>query len=133
LAGLLARVDYDPHVAIVLDTAHLWGSGSDLATESGLASTLVELEAALPVERLVAVHANDSKVALGSHKDRHENIGQGTIGAAAFARMLAHPLLRPLPWIMEVPGYDGNGPDAQNLATLRQLAVSPRRPVSLAS
>jgi deoxyribonuclease-4 len=122
LTAILSRLDHDPAVAFVLDTAHLWGSGCDLATAAGLEATLAALRAALPVDRVVAVHANDSKVPLGSHKDRHENIGQGQIGAAAFARMLAHPLLRPLPWILEVPGYDGTGPDAPNLATLRRLA-----------
>ena len=123
LAGLLHRLDHHPSVAVALDTAHLFGSGYDLASEAGLATTLEELVRLLPVARVIAVHANDSKVPLGSHKDRHENIGQGTIGEAAFARMLAHPLLRSLPWIMEVPGYDGAGPDAQNLATLRRLAA----------
>lgn len=124
LAAILDRLDGHPRVAMVLDTAHLWGSGCDLASEAGLATTLAQMVAALPVERIVALHANDSKVALGSGKDRHENIGQGEIGAQAFARMLAHPLLRSLPWIMEVPGYDGTGPDAPNLSTLRRLAAS---------
>jgi deoxyribonuclease-4 len=122
LGALLDRLDHHPGVAVVLDTAHLWGSGSDLASEAGLAAAAAEMTAAFPLERVVAVHANDSKVALGSHKDRHENIGQGSIGEDAFARMLAHPALRHLPWILEVPGYDGQGPDARNLATLRRLA-----------
>jgi deoxyribonuclease-4 len=124
LAGLLSRLDNHPGVAVALDTAHLYGSGYDLATEAGLAATVAELTAAFPAERVVAIHANDSKVPLASNKDRHENIGQGHIGEEAFARMLAHPVLRALPWIMEVPGYDGNGPDAKNLAALRRLASS---------
>ncbi|NDB21585.1 MAG: hypothetical protein EB020_12015, partial [Proteobacteria bacterium] len=66
---------------------------------------------------------NDSKVPLGSQKDRHENIGMGEIGEDAFARMLAHPRLRDIPWIMEVPGMNGEGPDAENLAVLRRLAT----------
>jgi deoxyribonuclease-4 len=122
LAGLLERLDGDPAVAFCLDTAHLWGSGYDLASEAGLAATTAELERALPLERVVGVHANDAKVPLGSQKDRHENIGQGQIGEAAFARLLAHPLWRGWPWVMEVPGYEGQGPDAANLATLRRLA-----------
>ena len=124
LAGLLDRLDYHPSVAVALDTAHLFGSGYDLATEHGLEATVAELFGLIPAERVIAVHANDSKVPLGSHKDRHENIGQGAIGEAAFTRMLNHPKLRHLPWIMEVPGYDGQGPDAQNLLTLRRLARS---------
>jgi deoxyribonuclease-4 len=122
LAALLDRLDHDPAVAIALDTAHLYGSGYDVATEAGLESTVDEMAGLGLAERVVAIHANDSKVPLASHKDRHENIGQGTIGEAAFARMLAHPALHRLPWIMEVPGYDGQGPDARNLQTLRRLA-----------
>jgi deoxyribonuclease IV len=122
LAALLERLDGDPAVSFCLDTAHLWGSGYDLATESGLAATTAELESTIPIERVVAVHANDAKVPLGSQKDRHENIGQGQIGEAAFARMLAHPVWRRWPWVMEVPGYDGEGPDAANLEVLRRLA-----------
>jgi len=122
LAAIMARVDNDPGVAVVLDTAHMWGSGCDLATEEGLERTMREMLAAFPLERVVGVHANDSKVELGSQKDRHENIGQGFLGEAAFGRMLAHPALRSLPWVMEVPGFDGQGPDAPNLQTLRRLA-----------
>jgi deoxyribonuclease-4 len=125
LAGILERLDHHPQLAVALDTAHLWGSGYDLATPAGLEATTAELIATLPVERIVAVHANDSKVPLGSHKDRHENIGQGYIGEEAFQRMLTHPLWSRWPWIMEVPGYDGTGPDARNLETLRRLATRP--------
>jgi deoxyribonuclease-4 len=122
LAGIVERLDRDAGVAIALDTAHLWGSGVDLASEEGLSSTLDELVTTCLAERVVAIHANDSKVPLGSRKDRHENIGRGMIGEAAFRRMLAHPLLRSRPWVLEVPGYDGQGPDALNLAALRWLA-----------
>ncbi|MDQ3699346.1 MAG: deoxyribonuclease IV [Chloroflexota bacterium] len=123
LAAVLERLDGDASVAVALDTAHLWGSGYDLASAAGLAATMAELEATLPLERIIAIHANDSKVPLGSHKDRHENIGEGYIGEAGFSRLLAHPAWRRWPWIMEVPGYDGTGPDAANLATLRRLAA----------
>jgi deoxyribonuclease-4 len=122
LAALINRLDAHPDVAVVLDTAHMWGSGCDLATVDGLAVTMKDLVSTGVSERVVCVHANDSKVPLGSQKDRHENIGQGEIGEAAFERMLADPLLGRLPWVMEVPGYDGEGPDAQNLAVLRRLA-----------
>ena len=72
--------------------------------------------------RLRAVHANDAKVPFGSNKDRHENIGYGSIGEATFAAVLARPELRRLPWVLEVPGFDNQGPDAPNLAVLRRLA-----------
>jgi endonuclease IV len=101
----------------------LFGSGYDLASEDGLVATIADLDLHLPTTRIVAIHANDSKVPLGSQKDRHENIGMGEIGEDAFARMLAHPRLRDIPWIMEVPGMNGEGPDAENLAVLRRLAT----------
>jgi deoxyribonuclease IV len=122
LGRIIERLEGHQDVAVVLDTAHMWGSGCDLASETGLETTVTALKNAVPLERVVCVHANDSKVPLGSHKDRHENIGQGEIGEAAFERMLAHPALRGLPWVMEVPGFDGQGPDASNLNTLRRLA-----------
>ncbi len=131
LATVLDLLDGHPAVAIALDTAHLWGSGYDLASESGLDATMAEIEATLPLERIIAVHANDSKAPLGSLKDRHENIGQGYIGEAGFARLLAHPAWCRWPWIMEVPGYDGSGPDAANLDTLRRLS-SAGGPVAVA-
>ena len=122
LAAIMRRLDDHPDVAVVLDTAHMWGSGYDLATAEGLEKTVSELTAAVPLSRVAGVHANDSKVPLASGKDRHENIGQGEIGEAAFERMLSHPALRDLPWVMEVPGYDNQGPDAKNLEVLRRLA-----------
>jgi deoxyribonuclease-4 len=125
LKGILDRVDGDPAIGIVLDTAHMWGSGCDLATAEGLEQTVSQMLATFEAERLLCIHTNDSKVALGSHKDRHENIGQGALGETAFERMLAHPALRALPWVMEVPGYDGQGPDAPNLQMLRRLAQRP--------
>ena len=71
------------------------------------------------------IHANDSKVGLGSAVDRHENIGQGWLGEAAFERMLAHAALVSLPWVLEVPGYDDKGPDLPNLEALKRLAGRP--------
>jgi deoxyribonuclease-4 len=61
-------------------------------------------------------------VGLNSAVDRHENIGKGQLGEEAFRRMLAHPLLLPLPWVLEVPGYDDKGPDLPNLQELKRLA-----------
>ena len=122
LKALLDRLDGHSGVGIVLDTAHLWGSGCDLATTEGLERTVGEMLASFEAERVLCIHTNDSKVELGSHKDRHENLGQGAMGEAAFERMLAHPALRGLPWVMEVPGYDNQGPDTQNLQVLRRLA-----------
>lgn len=122
LAGIVEGAGRHPGLGICLDTAHLFGSGYDIASQEGLASTIKDLDDHLSGVPVVAIHANNSKVPLASNKDRHENIGQGMIGEEAFARMLAHPRLRPVPWILEVPGMENNGPDAANLAILRRLA-----------
>lgn len=122
LSAIVAGADNHPGLGLCLDTAHLFGSGYDIATEEGLASTILDLDEHLSSVQIVAIHANDSKVPLASNKDRHENIGHGLIGEAAFARMLAHPRLRAVPWILEVPGMENDGPDAANIAILRRLA-----------
>lgn len=122
LAAIIDATGTHPGLGLCLDTAHLFGSGYDVASEAGLAATVADLDAHLSGVRVVAIHANDSKVPLASNKDRHENIGHGLIGEEAFARMLAHPRLRPVPWILEVPGIENDGPDAANIAILRRLA-----------
>jgi deoxyribonuclease-4 len=74
------------------------------------------------LESLVAVHCNDSQTKLGSNRDRHANIGQGEIGEAGFRALLHDPRLADKPFILEVPGFDGKGPDAANMEILRRLA-----------
>jgi deoxyribonuclease-4 len=122
LAGIIDGANHHPGLGLCLDTAHMFGSGYDVATEDGLAATIADLDQHLSGVPVLAIHANDSKVPLASNKDRHENIGHGLIGEPAFARMLAHPRLRPIPWILEVPGMENDGPDAANIATMRRLA-----------
>ena len=79
------------------------------------------------LRRLRALHLNDSKAPLGSHLDRHENIGEGTIGRAGFRAILAHPGLRDLPSFIETPGFDRKGPDRKNLQRLKRLRAEARR------
>lgn len=122
IGALFDRLDRDTRLGICLDTAHTFASGYDLRVSEGLARTIDEIDSSIGLDRLRLIHANDSKVGLGSAVDRHENIGQGLLGEAAFERMLAHPALEPLPWVLEVPGYDDKGPDARNVETLKRLA-----------
>jgi deoxyribonuclease-4 len=125
LADIIAGLGGDPRLAVCWDTCHLYSAGYDIASADGLERTLDEMDRVLGLERLLAVHANDSKNPLGANLDRHENIGQGTLGEAAFGRLLTHPVLEHLPFLLEVPGFDGNGPDLENIAILRRLAGRP--------
>ncbi len=109
-------------IGYCLDTAHLYVSGYDIATEKGLRKTLDEIDACLGLERVKLIHANDSKTKFGSRVDRHEHIGEGTIGAEAFRRILRSPELRAKPFLVETP----HGPDSthrKNVEALKSLAA----------
>lgn len=109
-------------VKICLDTCHGFAAGHDLVTPAGVKTTLAEFDDLIGLEHLVVLHANDSKFEMGQAKDRHENIGHGKIGNAGFKSMLQNPVLRKLPWLLEVPGDTGEGPDATNIKRLQELA-----------
>lgn len=121
-ADILRAMGFDKRLGVCWDTCHLFNAGYDLSTEYGLSATIDEFAELIGFEWLLAVHANDSKTPLGARRDRHENIGQGYIGESAFRRMLHHELLRPLPWILEVPGVERKGPDKVNIDLLRRLS-----------
>jgi len=116
-------------VAACLDTAHLFASGYDISSEAGLASTIGQIDSAIGLDRVPVFHANDSKIPLGGHVDRHAHIGKGKIGAAAFERLMRHPRLGALPpeglvgraFIAETP-IDVPGDDRKNVAKLWELA-----------
>lgn len=110
-------------VGFCLDTCHLLASGYDVSTAAGLKKTVAEAERLLGLENVRVIHANDSKGALGSHIDRHENIGQGYIGLDGFRRILTHPGLRKKAFILETP-VDEPGDDRRNLDTLKSLCQS---------
>lgn len=119
---LFARLGNDRRLGLCVDTAHTFASGYDLRTADGLDRAVGEIDQHIGLDRVLIVHANDSKVGLNSFVDRHENIGKGQLGAQAFERMLAHPALRDKPWVLEVPGYEDNGPDLPNVLELKRLA-----------
>ena len=122
ISGVFDRLGRDTRLGLCMDTAHTFASGYDLRQDDGVQRALDEISHSMGIERLKLIHANDSKVGLGSAVDRHENIGRGLLGEQAFERMLAHPMLAPLPWVLEVPGYDDKGPDLQNVLDLKRLA-----------
>lgn len=117
----MAEAAGDERVRICLDTCHLHAAGHPIHTAAGLRETAAAFKRELGAEMLAAVHANDSKTELGSGRDRHENIGRGSIGLAAFRRMIRSRLLRSAPWLLEVPGPEGKGPAAEDVALLRAL------------
>lgn len=131
LAAVIGALGRDARVGVCLDTAHLYAAGFDITTRHGLERTLDDLDHTVGLERVVAVHANDSQGALGSNLDRHANIGEGHIGLEAFGRILSHPALRELPFILEVPGRDKQGPDVENVERLRGLVAGGASPLSV--
>jgi deoxyribonuclease IV len=116
-------------VQACLDTAHLFAAGYDIKSEGGLASTVGQIESTIGLENVPVFHANDSKIPLGGHVDRHEHIGKGKIGADAFARILRHPRFGSTApegvagraFVAETP-IDDPGDDRRNVAMLWELA-----------
>ena len=107
-------------VAFCLDTAHAWGAGYEISRPEEVDRLLAAVDGALGPGRIVMVHLNDSKAALGSHVDRHEHIGAGAIGAAGLRAMLLHPSLSAVPFYLETPGMD-EGFDAVNMERVRMI------------
>lgn len=107
-------------VGFCLDTCHLLAARYDIANAAGLRQTVAEADRILGLEHVRVLHANDSKAPLGSHIDRHQNIGEGYIGLDGFRRILAHPGLRSKAFILETP-VDNDGDDRRNLDTLKSL------------
>lgn len=121
LGALIRAVDSHPAIGVCIDTCHAYAMGYDLATDAGCASAMEEFDREIGFARLVAVHANDTKQPLGTFRDRHENIGEGHIGLHGFRTFMAHPAFRDVPFLLEVPGFDGSGPDAKNIKRLKAL------------
>jgi deoxyribonuclease IV len=102
-----------------LDTCHIFAAGYDISTPEGVDSAIDELDRFVGLDRLRALHLNDSKGECGSHLDRHEHIGMGSIGLESFSYMVNHPSLRGLPAIVELPYETAGAPD--DLELLRSL------------
>ncbi len=101
LREILDRVNLSEHMGVCLDTCHVWDGGYDIV--SHLDEVLHEFDQVIGLQRLKAVHLNDSLNPLGSHKDRHAKIGEGQIGKEALIRVINHPALRDLPFYLETP------------------------------
>lgn len=117
----LAARETDLPIAYCLDTCHLLAAGFDVANAAGLESTVCSVEQTLGLDLVRVIHTNDSKGALGSRLDRHQNIGEGSIGTAGFRRILRHASLRDKAFILETP-VDEEGDDRRNIDTVKRLA-----------
>jgi deoxyribonuclease-4 len=120
LATLFEKLDRHPRLGVCLDSCHLYVSGYDVTDPDAVAAVLAELDDAVGLDRLRCLHVNDSKSALGSNSDRHDNILDGVMGEDLGA-FLAHPKVQGLPAILEVPGADDKGPNAEEIRKLREL------------
>lgn len=121
LGTLIRGLDNDPRVRVCIDTCHALAMGYDLATSEGCELAMEEFDREVGFDRLAAVHANDSKMPLGGVRDRHENIGDGHIGVDGFACLMSHRAFADVPFLLEVPGIDGKGPDAENVNRLKRI------------
>jgi deoxyribonuclease-4 len=124
LAKMLDAMKGHKRMAVCIDTAHALTSGYDIRTKEGLDDFLDQFDRLIGLDRLVVMHLNDSKADIDTHVDRHENIGDGFIGLEGFRNIINHPKLAHVSGVMEVPGLEGNGPDAANLERLRKLLTS---------
>jgi len=124
LRYLVQSSESGPRLGVAIDTCHLFAAGYDLRTSAAVDDTLGKLEAAVGLARVLVVHANDARGGLGSGLDRHEHIGRGRLGRAAFRILVNHPALSALPFILETPKQDdaGRKMDPVNLRALRRLA-----------
>lgn len=118
LRSIIDRTECSEKLGVCLDTCHVWDGGYDIVEH--LDAVLEEFERYIGLERLKAIHLNDSMNPCGSHKDRHEKIGEGHIGLDAFERILNHPKLRDLPFYLETPN-ELEGYQAE-IALLRKMA-----------
>lgn len=119
LAAIIERCKHGDELGVCLDTCHVWDAGYDVRER--LDEVLAEFDRVIGLDRLRVLHLNDSKNDRGSHKDRHEKIGQGNLGLDAFSAVVRHPKLRELPMILETPNeLDGY---AREIRLLRSLAV----------
>jgi deoxyribonuclease-4 len=120
LGGILKAVD-SPRLRICLDTQHSFAAGYDLTTPEGVEAMIAQFDEAVGLENLAAVHANDSKQLCGSGVDRHDNIGEGFIGEAGFEAIMSNPAFNDVPFFLEVPGFEGKGPDQRNVDILKGI------------
>jgi len=121
LAWLLEVTSDKSRVAICLDTCHAFAAGYDISNQTGYEKYLTEVDRLVGLERVFSWHFNDSKFGLGERRDRHENIGEGKLGRAPFSLIINDKRWVKTASYLEVPGFDGSGPDKKNIDILKGL------------
>ncbi len=126
LAFIIAHASEPERLCVCLDTAHLFAAGYDISTAIGMEKTFAQFDKIIGRERLAAFHLNDSKTALNSRVDRHDQIGAGKIGLEPFRFIMNQPRFRKIPKVLETPKGKEMREDVENLATLRGLVTAAR-------
>lgn len=117
IAEIISRVELKNHMGVCLDTCHVYDAGYDIVND--LDGVLEQFDKIIGLDRLKAIHLNDSKNLFASHKDRHEKIGEGSIGIEAIARIINHPKLKGIPFFLETPNeLDGYAKEIELLKGL---------------
>lgn len=120
--GVIFKQANNNRIKVCIDTAHAFGAGIiESYSPVELNEFTKKCDQAFDLKNLVVLHINDSKVPFDSKKDRHENIGEGHIGREAFRNLLHNKDLSSIPWLLEVPGFNNNGPDKENIDILKSL------------
>jgi|ERR1700693_536534 len=124
IACIIQKVREPERLFVCLDTAHVFAAGYDIGSEAGVKKTFREFDRVIGLDRLAAIHLNDSKSALGSRVDRHQHIGEGEIGLDAFRFIMRDRRFRKIPKVLETPKGKEMREDVENLKTLRGLIGS---------
>jgi deoxyribonuclease-4 len=122
IAYIMKRVREPERLCVCLDTAHVFAAGYDIASDAGVRKTFQEFDRVIGLKQLAAIHVNDSKTPRGSRVDRHEHIGKGRIGLAAFRFIMTDRRFRKIPKVLETPKGKELREDVMNLKKLRQMA-----------
>jgi deoxyribonuclease-4 len=126
LAYVINGVREHERLCVCLDTAHIFAAGYDIRSETSIQRTLREFDRVIGLDRLAAIHLNDSKTGCGSRVDRHEHIGKGRIGLDAFRFIMRSQRFAKIPKVLETPKENDLREDVVNLKTLRRLAQTSR-------
>jgi deoxyribonuclease-4 len=121
IAHIIENVREPERLCVCLDTAHVFEAGYDIGSEAGVKKMFREFDRLIGLDRLAAIHLNDSKTALGSRVDRHEHIGKGKIGLDAFRFIMRDRRFRKIPKVLETPKGKELAEDVENMKTLRGL------------